>query len=85
MLDDVKNLLNEAMGKVETNQLKSQISSLKASKSKGVTIEMLSKIWVVTEDLSQCAIDWNTQLCKHHAENGLSLQFSTNERIIWYK
>ena len=85
MLDDVKDLLNEAIGSVATCQLESQISSLKASKSKGVTKEMLSKIWVVTEDLAQCAIDQNTQLCKHHAANGLSRHFSTNDRMLRYK
>ena len=72
VLDDVKDLLNEVIGSLNTSQLESQVSSLKASQSKGVTKEMLSKIWVITEDRAQCAIGQNTQLCKHHAANALS-------------
>ena len=85
VLDDVKDLLNEAIGSGATSKLESQVSSLKASQSKVVTKEMLSKIWVITEDLAQCAIDQNTQLCKHRIANGLSRQFSTNDRMLRYK
>lgn len=46
---------------------------------------MLSKLWFVSEDLTDGAIKKNSQLCKHHANNSLSRQFSTNDRIIWYK
>ena len=46
---------------------------------------MLSKLWFVSEDLADGAIKQNSQLCKHHANNSLSRQFSTNDRMLRYK
>ena len=46
---------------------------------------MLSKLWCINEDLAKGAIDQNTQLCRHGSDNIMSLQFSTNDRIMRYR
>ena len=66
-------------------EVKAQLSSVRAGESRGVRREHLSKIWKIKEDLADAAIDHNTQLCKRHADNGLSRNFSTNDRMLRYK
>ncbi len=78
-IDALKCLLATSLGQDAIDTVEAQVKSAMASSSKGVTKDMLSKIWVVSEDLAQGAIDRNTQLCKHHADNSLSRQFSTND------
>ncbi len=61
------------------------ISAAEAGKPTGITPERLSKLWFVSEKLAQGAIDQNTQLCRHNADNILSRQFSTNDRMLRYR
>ena len=79
--DKLRNLLADILD----DNLMAKVDAIQASSTGGVTKEMLSKIWVVSEELAQGAIDQNTQLCKHHADNSLSRQFSTNDRMLCYK
>jgi hypothetical protein len=58
---------------------------VQASKNQGVSKEILSKIWMVSDELAQGAINHNTQLCKHHADNSMSRHFTTNDRMLRYK
>ena len=60
-------------------------SAIHAGSSSGVTKDFLSKIWMVSEDHAQRAIDQNTQLCRHQGENHLSRNYSTNDRMLRYK
>ena len=67
------------------DEMIAKVEAIKVSNTHGVSKEFLSKIWVVSEDLAQGALDQNTQLCKHHADNSLSRHFSTNDRMLQYK
>ena len=60
------------MGPEAVAQAKSNISSVQATRGKGVNKIQLSKIWVVYEEIASKTIDKNSQLCKHHADNILS-------------
>jgi hypothetical protein len=84
-LDNLTAQLTEALGPESVSKVKAAVASVKAGKSQGVSKQKLSKIWVVTEDLAQCAIDHNTQLCKQHADNHLSRNYTTNDRMLRYK
>lgn len=84
-LQDVEDSIADLIGIEAAAEIKAKLSAVSISGRKGVSKDHLSKIWVVTEDLAQCAIDHSTQLCKHHADNGLSRQFSTNDRMLRYK
>ena len=61
------------------------ISSTLADRPKGVSAKALSKLWYIREDLAQGAIDSTTQLKRHNADNTLSRNFSTNDRMLRYR
>ena len=52
--------------------VRAQLSSIVADPSRGISKEHLSKVWMISPDLARQAIEHNTQLCKHHADNELS-------------
>ena len=56
-----------------------------AGKSTGVSAHSLGKLWQISETQAQGAIDFNTQLCKQPADNSLSRNFSTNDRMLRYR
>ena len=62
-----------------------ELSSAHATKSKGVTFKSLAKIWNISEELAEKAIDRNTQVAKHKQDNILSRFFSTNDRMLRYR
>ena len=64
---------------------KNIISSATATTPKGVSKEVLSKLWCINEKLAQGVIDNTTQLNRQSADNSLSRQFSTNDRMLRYK
>ena len=80
-IDELRNLIAD----VVDDDIMAKVDSIKALNTRGISKDKLSKIWVVSEELAQGAIDKNTQLCKHHADNSLSRQFSTNDRMLRYK
>ena len=84
-MEDLESAMHELLGDDVINVMKAKLSAVQATRSHGVKKDLLSKLWVVTEDEAQYAIDHSTQLCKHHADNGLSRQFSTNDRMLRYK
>ena len=65
-------------------ELQTDVLSLQAGKSLGVDSSILSKLWPISEHLAQGAIDQNTQLCRHHADNTLSRQITTNDKMLRY-
>jgi len=65
--------------------LQMNISSLQAGQPVGIDSKTLSKLWLVSESLAKGAIDQNTQLCRHNADNTLSRQFTTNDRMLRYR
>ena len=66
------------MGPEDVSKVKNNICAIQSTRGKGVNKIQLSKIWVVSEELASKDIDKNSQLCKHHADNSLSQQSSTN-------
>ena len=80
-IDELRELLSDV---IDADMI-AKIEAIKVSNARGVSKEFLSKIWVVSEHLAQGAIDQNTQLSKHHADNSLSRHFSTNDRMLRYK
>ena len=83
--EDIESSLRNYLDEGSIKAVEAEIASTQASRSKGVTKETLSKIWLVSEDLAQGAIDKNTQLVRHSEENTLSRQYSTNDRMLRYK
>jgi hypothetical protein len=67
------------------NDVFATVSSLSSSPASGVTKDFLSKIWMVSEEHAQRAIDHNTQLCRQQGEDFLSRNYSTNDRMLRYK
>ena len=61
------------------------VSSAQASRSQGVDGKHLSKLWMISEKLGDGAAERNTQLCRHNADNHLSRNFSTNDRMLRYR
>lgn len=84
-LNELEHDLSEALGSEVANTIKARINALQATKSRGVDKRYLSKIWLISEDQAQGTIDRTTQLRRHHADNSLSRQFSTNDRMLRYK
>lgn len=84
-LDDLESLLASIVDPSNLSEITSVVSAIKASTPKGVVSSDLSKLWLVSEKLAKGAIEQNTQLCRHHADNLLSRQFSTNDRMLRYK
>ena len=68
-----------------SKELSSTVSAAHADVAKGVKKEVLAKLWSITEDNASGAIEHNTQLNRQNADNSLSRQFSTNDRMLRYK
>ena len=83
--DKLESMLESMIDDSQMKEVKSVISAINASSSKGPTPEFLSKLWLVSEKLAKGAIESNTQLCRHNSDNVLSRQFSTNDRMLRYK
>ena len=64
---------------------KAEINSTTASHPSTVTPEFLSKIWNIKNDQASGAIKQNTHLFRQGADNDLSRQFSTNDRMLRYR
>ena len=74
-IDSLKDILDPE----KIHYIESKVSSVQANKSKGPSKEFLSKLWMVSEPLAEAALDHNTQLCRHNADNTLSRRYSTND------
>ena len=61
------------------------VAAAHADKPKGISEVVLAKLWNVREDLAKGAIDSTTQLNRQSAENTLSRNFSTNDRMLRYR
>ena len=68
-----------------SKDIKGTVSAAHAEKPKGISSETLSKLWNIREDLAQGAIDATTQLNRQSADNTLSRNFSTNDRMLRYR
>ena len=61
------------------------LSSAIAKQPAKLDADFLSKIWHIKHDEADRILDQSTQLCRHGANNSLSRQYSTNDRMIRYK
>ena len=83
-LNELEQSLSDIVAPQHMNQIMTSVGAL-AGKSKGVSADKLSKLWLISDKLAAGAIDQNTQLCKHNADNIMSRQFSTNDRMLRYR
>ena len=77
--------LSLVLGDNDVNTIHSTIGAIQATRGKVVSKDHLSKIWVISQDITNGEINQTTQLFRHHADNNLSRQFSTNDRMLQYK
>ena len=67
---------------IENNPVLASVIVEKPSK---LNADFLSKIWHIKNDKVAKALDQTTQYCRHGADNALSRQFSTNDRMLRYR
>ena len=79
--DSLKGVLNPS----QISFVWAQISAAEASKPKGVSPTMFSKLWCILDKLAEGAIDQNIQLCRNNADNALSRKFTTKDWMLRYK
>ena len=83
--NDFEVSLRSKLNPAQISFVESKIKAAEAARSRGVSPSVLAKLWLVNEDLAQGAVAHNTQLCRHNAENHLSKQYTTNDRMLRYK
>ena len=71
-VDSIHDTISSLIHPSSIKEMQASLSSLQAGKPAGVNPATLSKLWLVSDSLAQGAIDQNTQLCRHHADNTLS-------------
>ena len=84
-LHNIESKLEPLLTSGELSEVMSTISSASASRSSGVTASRLSKLWMIDESLAEGVIERNTQLRRQNADNTLSRNFSTNDRMLRYR
>ena len=70
--DNFKDSLKGVLDPLQIELFWAQISVVEASKPKGVSPTMLSKLWCILDKLAEGVIDQNSQLCRNNADNALS-------------
>ena len=83
--DNFEDSLKGVLDPLQIEFVWAQISAAEASKPKGVSPTILSKLWCISDKLAEGVIDQNTQLCRNNADNALSQKFTTNNRMLMYK
>ena len=83
--EEVESTLKSVLSPDELKYVEAKVSSTQASRSKGVTKEFLSKLWLIPENLAQEAIARNTQLRRQSQDNPLSRHYTTNDRMLRYR
>ena len=83
--EEVESTLKSVLNPEELECVEAKVSSAQASRSRGVSKEFLSKLWLVPENLAEEAIERNTQLRRQSKDNTLSRNYTTNDRMLRYK
>ena len=83
--EEVESTLKSVLSPDELKYVEAKVSSTQATRSKGVTKEFLSKLWLIPENLAQEAIARNTQLRRQSQDNPLSRHYTTNDRMLRYR
>ena len=61
-----------------------ELAAAHAETPKGVTAENLSKVWRISEEVTQRKLDVTAQLKKQDADTSLSRRFGTNNQSLRY-
>ena len=69
----------------ELDETNSIFASLIAKPASKLTAKFLSKIWQIKYEEAVKVLDQTTQLCRQGADNTLSKQYSTNDRMLRYR
>ena len=83
--NDLESVLMKDMSASDVDAINASINAVHADKSSGMSPKLLSKLWCVPENLARGAVDQSTQLCRHNADNTLSRNLSTNDRMLRYR
>ena len=84
-IDNLESMLQNMLDPCEMAKVQSVISAINAGTSKGPDPKHLSRLWLIDESLAAETINQTTQLCRQNADNSLSRQFSTNDRMLRYR
>ena len=80
--EEVESTLKSVLNPEELEYVEAKVSSALASRSRGVSKEFLSKLWLVPENLAEEAIERNTQLRRQSKDDTLSRNYATNDRML---
>jgi hypothetical protein len=61
------------------------IAAVLAGKTKEISAEHLSKVWIITHDDAARTLNVTTQYLRHDADSSLSRNYGTNDRAVRYK
>ena len=70
---------------VDFEAYEAELAAAHAEVPKGVTKELLSKIWRISENESRRTLEVTTQLNRQDADASLSRNFGTNDRMLRYR
>ena len=82
---DLENMLASMIEPKELQKVQSIVSAMSAGTPRGPSAATLSKLWLISEPLAEKSLEQNTQLCRHNADNVMSRQFTTNDRMLRYR
>ena len=83
-LEGLVSMIDGLVPTEKLHEVEAQCAAM-AKDMKGPSPELLSKLWMIPENLAKDAIDQNTHLCRRPEENSMSRNFSTNDRMLRYR
>ena len=84
-MNDLEDVLMSLLDSREVAAVQASISAIHADQSSGVSPSMLAKLWCIPENLAEKTIEQNTQLCRVSADNYMSRNLSTYDRMLRYR
>ena len=84
-INNLESMLQNMLDPCEMAKVQSVVSAINAGTSKGPNPKDLSRLWLIDEALAAETINQTTQLCRQNADNSLSRQFLTNNRMLQYR
>ena len=84
-MEDLENILASMIGPEELQKVQTVVSAMTSGTPKGPSAVALSKLWLISEPLAEKALEQNTQLSRHSADNLMSRKFTTNDRMLRYR
>ena len=84
-VDNLDSMLMSMLDPTEVADIQASIASASADSPDGISPKVLSKLWCIPENLAKDAVAQSTQLCRHNADNYMSRNLSTNDRMLRYR